>query len=116
MRRSHFILSDSGGIQEEAPSFHKPVLVLRDTTERPEVIECGAGRLVGTDAVRIFEEAALLLSNVEAYKQMSRAENPFGDGRAAERIVDVLAQRLCGLYEPSLIELMFDAEAMAAGD
>jgi UDP-N-acetylglucosamine 2-epimerase (non-hydrolysing) len=116
MRRSHFILSDSGGIQEEAPSFHKPVLVLRDTTERPEVIECGAGRLVGTDAERIVEEAALLLSNVEAYEQMSRTENPFGDGRAAERIVEVLAQRICGLYEPSLIELMFDAEARAAGD
>ncbi|MFL6275160.1 MAG: non-hydrolyzing UDP-N-acetylglucosamine 2-epimerase [Blastocatellia bacterium] len=116
MRRSHFILSDSGGIQEEAPSFHKPVLVLRDTTERPEVIECGAGRLVGTDAERIFEEAALLLSNVKAYEQMSRTENPFGDGRAAERIVEVLAQRICGLYEPSLIELMFDAEAKAAGD
>ena len=116
MCRSYFILSDSGGIQEEAPSFHKPVLVLRDTTERPEVIECGAGRLVGTDAERIIEAAALLLSDAEAYKQMSRAENPFGDGRAAARIVTVLAQRLCDRYDPSLMDFMFAAEPMAVGD
>jgi UDP-N-acetylglucosamine 2-epimerase (non-hydrolysing) len=116
MDRSHLILSDSGGIQEEAPSFGKPVLVLRDTTERPEVIECGAGRLVGTDAERIAHEAARLLSDRDAYRQMSRAENPFGDGRAAERIINVLAERLCGAYESSLLEVTFAAEMMTAGD
>ena len=94
MSRCHFILTDSGGIQEEAPSFHKPVLILRDVTERPEVVEAGAGMLVGTDAARIVKEAARLLTDRRAYERMSGAANPFGDGRAAERIVDVLAERL----------------------
>jgi UDP-N-acetylglucosamine 2-epimerase (non-hydrolysing) len=89
--RCYLILTDSGGIQEEAPSFHKPVLVLRELTERPEVIEVGAGRIVGTDERRVSETAALLLTDAGEYAKMSSAENPFGDGHAAERIADVLA-------------------------
>jgi UDP-N-acetylglucosamine 2-epimerase (non-hydrolysing) len=94
LRRCHFVLTDSGGIQEEAPSFHKPVLVLRDVTERQELIEANAGRLVGTDTGRILEEARRLLSDAETYAAMSRVDNPFGDGRAAIRIADILADRL----------------------
>ncbi|HKG21959.1 MAG TPA: UDP-N-acetylglucosamine 2-epimerase, partial [Blastocatellia bacterium] len=93
MGRCHLILTDSGGVQEEAPSFHKPVLVLRRVTERPEVVEAGAGRIVGTDSARIAEAAASLLGDPREYRKMSEAENPFGDGLAAQRIVDVLAQR-----------------------
>lgn len=91
MKRSYLILTDSGGIQEEAPSFNKPVLVLREATERPELIEAGAGKLVGTDADRIHEETTLLLNDEAAYTAMTGMPNPFGDGRAAERIVDILA-------------------------
>lgn len=94
LRRCYFVLTDSGGIQEEAPSFHKPVLVLRDVTERPELIEAQAGRLVGTDSQRILEEATRLLNDRAAYQAMSGVKNPFGDGRAAERIVKILADRL----------------------
>jgi UDP-N-acetylglucosamine 2-epimerase (non-hydrolysing) len=94
MNRSYLILTDSGGIQEEAPSFHKPVLVLRELTERPEVVEAGAGRIVGTDSERIVKEASLLLNNRVVYKQMSEVQNPFGDGHAAERIIEILARRL----------------------
>jgi len=90
----HMILTDSGGIQEEAPSFGKPVLILRNVTERPEVIEAGAGRLVGTDTRRIVEEARTLLTSPDQYRSMSRARNPFGDGRAAERIVRILADKI----------------------
>ena len=88
------IMTDSGGIQEEAPSFGKPVLILRDVTERPEVIESGAGRLVGTSTDRIVGEARGLLTNPDLYGSMSHAKNPFGDGYAAERIVQILAERL----------------------
>src|SRR5439155_15777732 len=80
MRRCFLILTDSGGIQEEAPSFHKPVLILREVTERPEVVEVGAGKIVGTDTERIVEEASRLLEQPLAYAAMSSAENPFGDG------------------------------------
>jgi len=96
MDRSYLILTDSGGIQEEAPSFGKPVLVLRRVTERPEVIEVGAGKLVGTDSARIVEQTAMLLRSRAEYQRMSNAENPFGDGYAAERIVYVLAQWFIG--------------------
>jgi len=85
------ILSDSGGVQEEAPTLGKPVLVLRDVTERPEAVESGVVRLVGTDKERIVQEASRLLNDPIAYDQMAQASNPFGDGRAAGRIVDVLA-------------------------
>jgi UDP-N-acetylglucosamine 2-epimerase (non-hydrolysing) len=90
MRRCYLILTDSGGIQEESVSFHKPVLVLREVTERPEVVEVGAGRVIGTDTLRIIEEASKLLTDEQQYQTMRAAENPFGDGHAAERIVKIL--------------------------
>lgn len=90
MKRAALILTDSGGIQEEAPAFGIPVLVMRETTERPEGIEAGALKLVGTDTGRIVGEAARLLDDPAAYAQMARAANPYGDGRAAERIVAAL--------------------------
>lgn len=94
MSRCYLILTDSGGIQEEAPSFHKPVLVLRELTERPEIIEANAGIIVGTDANTVVERAERLLTDKREYTRMSTAENPFGDGNAAKRIVKILAQQL----------------------
>jgi UDP-N-acetylglucosamine 2-epimerase (non-hydrolysing) len=94
MSRCYLILTDSGGIQEEAVSFHKPVLVLREVTERPEVVEVGAGKIIGVNTQDIVAEVSDLLTNRQRYDQMSTAKNPFGDGHAAERIVDILAQRL----------------------
>jgi len=90
--RSTFILTDSGGLQEESPSFNKPVLILRDTTERPEVVEVGAGVLVGTNQQKIIEEAEKLLTNQQHYEKMAHVENPFGDGQAAQRILDQIAK------------------------
>ena len=90
MWRSTLILTDSGGIQEEAPSLGKPVLVLRDTTERPEAVEAGCARLVGTDAERIVSEARRLLTDRSEYERMARVANPFGDGHASERIASAL--------------------------
>jgi len=94
MQRCYLILTDSGGIQEEAPSFRKPVLVLREVTERPELCEANAGRVVGTDVRNIVDAAMRLLSDAGEYAKMVPADNPFGDGRAAERIADILAQNL----------------------
>jgi UDP-N-acetylglucosamine 2-epimerase (non-hydrolysing) len=91
MRRAHFLLTDSGGIQEEAPSLGKPVLVMRDKTERPEAVEAGTARLVGTDPARIVAESALLLEDTQEYARRSRIHNPYGDGHAAERIREILA-------------------------
>jgi UDP-N-acetylglucosamine 2-epimerase (non-hydrolysing) len=90
MDRAHFIITDSGGVQEEAPSLGKPVLVMRDTTERPEALDAGTVKLVGTDQARIVFEAAHLLDSPAAYEAMSRAHNPYGDGMAATRIRDVI--------------------------
>ena len=90
MERSHLIITDSGGVQEEAPSLGKPVLVMRDTTERPEAVEAGTVKLVGADRGRIVSEALLLLNDAAAYEEMRRAHNPYGDGRAAGRIVEML--------------------------
>ncbi len=90
MKHSCLILTDSGGVQEEAPSLGKPVLVLRKTTERPEAVEFGTVKLVGTDCDKIFDEANILLNNQQAYKKMSEAVNPYGDGLASKRIVDIL--------------------------
>jgi len=90
MHNSHFILTDSGGIQEEAPSLGKPVLVMRDTTERPEALNAGTVKLVGTDKDKIISECKILLENEEAYKVMSKSHNPYGDGKACERIVSYL--------------------------
>lgn len=91
MRRAYLILTDSGGIQEEAPGLGKPVLVMRDTTERPEAVDAGTARLVGTSRDRIRDETETLLRNPSAYQQMAHAVNPFGDGRAAERIAAIIA-------------------------
>lgn len=92
MSKSYLILTDSGGIQEEAPSLGKPVLVMRNTTERPEAVESGTTRLVGTDRQQIFDETQHLLADRDTYMAMSKAKNPFGDGNAAARIIDVLSQ------------------------
>ena len=90
MAQSHLIITDSGGIQEEGPSFGKPVLVTRDVTERPEAVEAGTVRLVGTDTDLIVSEAERLLDDPGAYSAMAKAHNPYGDGRAAGRIADIL--------------------------
>lgn len=88
--RSHFLLTDSGGLQEEAPSLGKPVLVLRDTTERPEAITAGTAKLVGTTTENIVQAAEELLSNSKVYAAMANAINPYGDGHAAERILEIV--------------------------
>jgi UDP-N-acetylglucosamine 2-epimerase (non-hydrolysing) len=90
MKASHLVLTDSGGIQEEAPSLGKPVLVMRTETERPEGVEAGTAKLVGPFAEKIVSETEILVKNDLAYRQMARAVNPYGDGHAAERIVEVL--------------------------
>lgn len=92
--KAYLILTDSGGIQEEAPSLGKPVLVLRDTTERPEGIEAGTLKLVGTDEEKIYNETKKLLTNQNEYKKMSQATNPYGDGHASEYIVDIIIDTL----------------------
>ncbi len=94
MDRAYFILSDSGGVQEEAPSLGKPVLVMRETTERPEGTQAGTCRLVGTDPARIYAEARRLLEDPEEYRRRSQLANPYGDGQAAQRIVAVLSREL----------------------
>lgn len=93
---SHIILTDSGGIQEEAPSLGKPVLVLRDTTERPEGIDAGTLKLVGTDSEVIYKETIRLLTDKDEYERMSKASNPYGDGHASERIVDAIISKFLG--------------------
>jgi len=97
MKRSELILTDSGGIQEEAPALGKPVLVLREVTERQEAVQAGAARLVGTDEERIVTEATRLLCDRDAYQRMASAPNPFGDGQAAQRIVDFILSWADGL-------------------
>lgn len=92
MKRAYIIISDSGGVQEEAPALGKPVLVLRDATERPEAVEEGVVKLVGTDHDRIVDEAQRLLDDERAYNEMARGVSPYGDGRSAERIVKVLKE------------------------
>jgi UDP-N-acetylglucosamine 2-epimerase (non-hydrolysing) len=97
--RAHLVLTDSGGIQEEAPSLGKPVLVMRETTERPEAVTAGTVKLVGTDPVVIVREATRLLRDPAAHAAMARVENPYGDGHAAGRIV--AACRACLTAEPT---------------
>lgn len=96
MDRAYFILTDSGGVQEEAPSLGKPVLVMRETTERPEAVEAGTVLLVGTDRARIVREAERLLADPDHYRAMAETHNPYGDGHAAERIHRVLRHILGG--------------------
>lgn len=100
MSRAYLILTDSGGLQEEAPSLDKPVLVLRRVTERPEVTALGAARLVGTECETIVRETVRLLEDPVAYRQMASAANPYGDGRASQRIVQAILARSKGMSEP----------------
>ncbi|MEZ4859415.1 MAG: UDP-N-acetylglucosamine 2-epimerase (non-hydrolyzing) [Flavobacteriaceae bacterium] len=92
MNKAHIIVTDSGGVQEEAPSLGKPVLVMRETTERPEAVEAGTVKLVGTNTSKIFHETKKLLEDGALYKEMSMSHNPYGDGNAAKRIVDFIKQ------------------------
>ena len=92
MNRADIVLTDSGGVQEEAPALSKPVLVLRENTERPEAVEFGVARLVGTDSDRIFAEASRLLDDADAYAAMAHAVNPYGDGRACQRVLAATAE------------------------
>jgi UDP-N-acetylglucosamine 2-epimerase (non-hydrolysing) len=92
MNQSYFVITDSGGVQEEAPSLGKPVLVMRDTTERPEALEAGTVKLVGTDKSTIIKEAQELLDNPLSYEKMAKAHNPYGDGNACKKIVDFLKE------------------------
>ena len=91
MEKSTIVLTDSGGIQEEAPGLGKPVLVMRDTTERPEALEAGTVKLVGTDYDKIINEVSALLDNQAYYEKMSKAVNPYGDGKACDRIINILS-------------------------
>lgn len=95
INRSFMLLTDSGGIQEEAPSLGKPVLVVRNTTERPEGVDAGILKLVGTNEKNIYENIKLLLENEKEYKKMSKASNPYGDGTACQKIADILENNLC---------------------
>lgn len=99
MYKANIVLTDSGGIQEEAPGLGKPVLVMRDTTERPEALSSGTVHLVGTDYNKIMNEVSILLDDAEAYAKMSHAVNPYGDGQACRRIADVLAGKETDRYE-----------------
>jgi UDP-N-acetylglucosamine 2-epimerase (hydrolysing) len=94
MDRAHILLTDSGGVQEEGPALGKPVLVMREVTERPEAVEAGAAKLVGTDPERIVPSVCRLLDDQAEYRSMTRAGSPYGDGRASERIVEALAHWL----------------------
>jgi UDP-N-acetylglucosamine 2-epimerase len=94
MDHCHFVLSDSGGVQEEAPTLGKPVLVMRETTERPEGVDAGTCRLVGTNITRILEEAEILLNDSTEYARRAQLQNPYGDGRASERIREILEKSL----------------------
>ncbi len=100
MARSEIVMTDSGGLQEEAPSLGKPVLVLRHETERPEAVEAGTVKLAGVDEDTIFEMASQLLSDKAAYDKMAKAVNPYGDGRASERIADALIYHFLGGKRP----------------
>lgn len=99
MNKANIVLTDSGGIQEEAPGLGKPVLVMRDTTERPEALKSGTVHLVGTDYDKIFGEVSTLLDDAKAYESMSKAVNPYGDGQACRRIADALAGKPTDRYE-----------------
>ncbi|MEL7226808.1 MAG: UDP-N-acetylglucosamine 2-epimerase (non-hydrolyzing), partial [Cyanobacteria bacterium J06576_12] len=96
MKRSHLLLTDSGGLQEEAPGLGKPVLVLRETTERPEAIAAGTAKLVGTNPSTVVSSASELLGNEAAYTAMAKAVNPFGDGHASERIAQIVTDYFKG--------------------
>jgi hypothetical protein len=111
--RSHLVITDSGGIQEEAPSLGKPVLVTRETTERTEGLAAGTLRLVGTNPRVIFDEGNKLLESEVAYREMAEAENPYGDGHAAERIVGALEHLLLGTNPPAQFGTGYSRAAVA---
>lgn len=115
--RAHIVITDSGGIQEEAPSLGKPVLVTRETTERTEGLVAGTLRLVGTNSGVIFDEATRLLDDAGAYREMAESENPYGDGHAAERIIGALEHLLQGTDPPTQFGTGYSraAVALAAG-
>ncbi|MGL6041161.1 MAG: non-hydrolyzing UDP-N-acetylglucosamine 2-epimerase, partial [Deefgea sp.] len=92
LKRAYLVLTDSGGIQEEAPTLGKPVLVMRETTERPEAVAAGTAKLVGTDAQTIIKEVTYLLEDDTAYQAMSQASNPYGNGQSAQQIVELIRQ------------------------
>ena len=94
MSKAHLILTDSGGIQEEAPSLGKPVLVMRDNTERPEAIDAGTAALVSTNVAKIVHWVTLLLDDKKVYREMSLAKNPYGDGQSSNRILEIIASNL----------------------
>jgi UDP-N-acetylglucosamine 2-epimerase (non-hydrolysing) len=111
LARSHLVLTDSGGIQEEAPALGKPVLVMRETTERPEAVAAGVVELVGTDEERIVARATRLLSDPVAYRAMARGVSPYGDGLAAQRIAAHVRRGLAGHADPShdgMVDWVFD--------
>src|SRR5262249_39292803 len=105
MRRSYLLLTDSGGIQEEAPSLGKPVLVMREKTERPEGVTAGTVRLVGTDPDRIVCEVERLLDDPRPYEAMSRVHNPYGDGHASERIAEAILKTVELTIRPAAVSL-----------
>ena len=107
LSRSYLILTDSGGIQEEAPSLGKPVLVMRDTTERPEGIAAGTLKLVGTEEETIYKEFSRLLSDKDEYEAMSKASNPYGDGHACERIADILEEKYSALLDDAVYTVTY---------
>ena len=94
MGKSYFVLTDSGGIQEEAPGLGKPVLVMRGTTERPEAVDAGTVKLVGTEKKVILEETRKLIEDITEFEKMAKAHNPYGDGHAAERITEILKRNI----------------------
>ena len=98
LRKCYFVLSDSGGVQEEAPAFNKPILVMREVTERQEGVEAGVARLIGMDSGRIVKEVRKLLNSKAAYAKMSKVANPYGDGKASKRIVKAIIDtfKSCG--------------------
>jgi UDP-N-acetylglucosamine 2-epimerase (non-hydrolysing) len=113
MDQAHIILTDSGGIQEEAPSLGKPVLVMRDTTERPEAVQAGTVKLVGTDKARIVAAVESLLSDDNEYQQMSRAHNPYGDGNACARIINKIEQHFAAqLFTPQHSTVQQESQAL----
>jgi UDP-N-acetylglucosamine 2-epimerase (non-hydrolysing) len=99
MARSFLVLTDSGGVQEEAPSLGKPVLVLRKVTERPEAAEAGLAKVIGTETQTIIAETSALLCDTELYQRMAQRENPYGDGKAARRIVEAILGYFAGRRE-----------------